>query len=145
MRAFASARKRRILPGAKCTQTEIADSPKKQNQSKNAEKNLQERTLDLLIQPQHDGALRWDCRSQSAVGVNSRGIINLRYRRTHEEIAMDRSRRSSCDQQKFWCANPHSICCSRANRASDILEYSMVSDRKSTRLNSSHRTISYAV
>ena len=47
------------------------------------------------------GALRWDCRSQSAAGVNPRGIINLSYRRPHDEIAMDRSRRSSCDQQKF--------------------------------------------
>src|SRR5205085_2262018 len=84
-------------------------------------------TLDLVIQPQHDGALRRDCRSQSAVGVNSRGIINLRYRRTHDEIAMDRSRRSSHDPRKFCCANSHSICCSPANRASGVLEYSMVS------------------
>ena len=75
------------------------------------------------------GALRWDCRSQSTVGVNPRGIINLRYRRAHDEIAMDRSRRPSCDQQKFWCASPHSICRSRANRASGVLEYSMVSGR----------------
>ena len=72
-------------------------------------------------------ALRWDCRSQSTVGVNPRGIINLRYRRAHDEIAMDRSRRSSCDQQKFWCAIPHSICRSPTNRASGVLEYSMVS------------------
>jgi hypothetical protein len=58
---------------------------------------------------------------------NSRGIINLRYRRAHDEIEMDRSRRASCNQRKFQCANHQSIGHFPANRATGVLEYSVVS------------------